>query len=170
MKKFLYKILEALFDISKEGPDECPDLEYKNSFTLKYYPKKVALKFIGSALLIGFFATVWFIANPNSQLIFAILIVLSVIIIILTLHSFCYRCVITEESLKRIVFFVMRKTVYWSNVSSIKKFEHQGEKAVRFEIYNKTARCVLTFNSSMENAWYIIKMAEEKGIPIKQDK
>ena len=37
-------------------------------------------------------------------------------------------------------------------------------------IYNEEGKCVIDVNTDMDNAWYVVKMAEVKGITIKGEK
>ena len=48
--------------------------------------------------------------------------------------------------------------------------EQTNEKSVIIALYNQTGKCVIDFNTDMENAWYIVKMAEQKEIEIKNEK
>ena len=48
--------------------------------------------------------------------------------------------------------------------------EETNEKNVIIALYDQTSKCVIDFNTDIENVWYIVKMAERKSINIKHEK
>ena len=37
-------------------------------------------------------------------------------------------------------------------------------------VYDESGKCIIDLNTDIENAWYVVKMPEEKNIVIKKEK
>ena len=64
---------------------------------------------------------------------------------------------------------MLKKSISWGDLICVRKCETTGEKNVIIALYNKE-KCVLDVSTEMENAWYIIKMAEHKNIEVREEK
>ena len=65
---------------------------------------------------------------------------------------------------------MFKKQLHWSRVQCIRVVEKTEEKSVIIAIYDESGKCIIDLNTDMENAWYVVKMAEEKSIVIKHEK
>ena len=65
---------------------------------------------------------------------------------------------------------MIRKQLQWSNVKCLRVIEKTDEKSLIIAIYDERGKCIIDLNTDMENAWYLVKMAEEKSINIYHEK
>ena len=80
------------------------------------------------------------------------------------------RCSVTEILLKSSYWGLLKKQFPWSAVRCVRVVEKTEEKSVIIAVYDESGKCVIDLNTDMENAWYVVKMAEEKSIIIHYEK
>jgi hypothetical protein len=86
------------------------------------------------------------------------------------LISFSFRCSVTETLLESSYWGLLKKQFQWSDVQCVRVIEKSDEKSVIIAIYDESGKCIIDLNTDMENAWYVVKMAEEKSIIIYHEK
>ena len=65
---------------------------------------------------------------------------------------------------------MLKKSISWGDVICVRKCETTDEKSVWIVLYNTEKKRILDISTEMENAWYIVKMAEYKNIEIKKER
>ena len=106
----------------------------------------------------------------DAKFLFVIFIVIFCIVLALTLFLFSIRCTVTEEYLQKSYWGSFSKRVEWRNVPFLKVVERTDNKEVIIAVYNENGKCVIDLSSEMDNAWYVVKMAEAKNIEVKHEK
>lgn len=170
MEHFIEGILELLFGTAKHKPDKMPEIEYKDTFVIKNDTKKIAMRIIASLIITIVFAALSFFVDHDTRILFLLFIILSMIILFLSLSTLSYRCVVTDETLSEKFFFLFKKTISWNDIICIRKCETTDDKNVVIALYDINKKCVLDVSSEMQNAWYLIKMAEHKNLEVREEK
>lgn len=147
-----------------------PEIDYKDRFVVKHKPKQIVAGIVASVCIMVIFAALSFLVDRETWMLYLIFIILGAAILLFSVEALTYRCVVTEETLSTRMFFVFRKTVRWDNVICVRKCETTDEETVTIALYDTKRKCVLDVFSSMQNAWYILKMAERKQIEIREEK
>ena len=101
---------------------------------------------------------------------FAVFVGLGIILFALSLFAFSFKCDIDDTKISRSFFWMFRKKTKWQDILCVRVVEQTNEKSVIIALYNQTGKCVIDFNTDMENAWYVVKMAEQKGIEVRNEK
>lgn len=170
MEHFIEVVLELLFGLAKDKPNEMPEIDYMDAFVVKHRTKKTFIRIVVSLLIMAVFSLLWFVIKGETRFLFVIFVILSAIVLLLSLHALSYKCVITSSSLKVSVFGVFRKQIEWKNIVSVRIIQKTNEEDVIIALYNPEGKCVIDFYSDMQNSWYIVKMAEHKCIKIRKEK
>lgn len=171
MEHFVELVAELLFGFAKHSPDQMPDdITYKPEFVVKHPTKQTIARVIASLIIIVVFSVLCLIVKDDTRFLFAIFIILSLVLLVLTLISFSFRCVVTESFLESSYWGLFRKRILWSDIRCIRVVEKTDEKGVIVAIYNENGKCVIDLNTDMNNTWYVVKMSEEKNITIKHEK
>lgn len=171
MGHFFEFVTELLFGLARHSPDEMPnDITYKSDFIVKHPTKKNLARIFASLLIIVVFLLLWLIIKHETRYLFAIFVVLGCVLLVLSLVSFSFRCVVTETFLESSYWGLSKKYIPWRNIQCVRIIEKTDEKSVMIALYNKNGKCVIDINTDMENAWYVVKMTEEKSIIIKREK
>ena len=170
MEHIIEAILEALFGLAKTMPDEMPEIKYTDAFVIKYPAKKTVLQMCTAAVLLVVFSLLWFFVKEDTRYIFAFAVGLLVILLMLLLFTYSFKCTVDEECLHRSYFGMLEKETKWKEILCVRIIEQKAEKAVLIVLYDKEGKCVLDFHTDMQNAWYIVKMAEHKGIEIRKER
>lgn len=171
LEHFLEIVAELLFGFAKSSPDKMPDdITYKPTFIVKHPEKKNIARIFATLVIIVVFSLLWIIIKHETRYLFAIFVVLGSVLLVLSLISFSFRCSVTETSLESSYWGLLKKCIPWSDVRCVRVVEKTDEKSVIIAVYNESGKCIIDLNTDMENAWYVVKMAEEKNITIKQEK
>ena len=170
MEHIIEAILEALFGLAKTKPDEMPEMEYVDAFVVKHPAKRTVAQMCTAAELIVVFSLLWFRVKGDTRYLFAIFVCLGIFLLSLSLVSCSLKCTVDEEALCRSYCGLFKKEIKWQEVLCVRTIEQKEEKAVFIALYNEKGRCVIDFHTHMQNAWYIVKMAEHKGIEIRKEK
>ena len=171
MEHFFELVAELLFGLAKHSPDKMPDdITYKPNFIVKHPIKKNIARILATLIIIITFSLLWMMVKNETRYLFVIFVVLGFALLVLSLISFSFRCSVTETLLESSYWGSLKKQIQWSNVQCVRVVEKTDEKSVIIAIYNESGKCIIDFNTDMENAWYVVKMAEEKKITIKQEK
>lgn len=173
MEHFIEGILELLFNrISKESPEKMPEIQYQENFVIKISRRKWVLNVVASLLLIAIFVGLWLIFNidKDTKILFCIFIVLGAIIFLFALIAASYKCTVTTEKLTLRLLFIVKRSFEWNDIVCLRIIESSDEKSVIIALYNKEKKCVYDVSTGMQNVWYLVKMAEYKGIEIRKEK
>lgn len=169
MKQFVEGIWELLFGPSKNAPNKMPEIEYKDSFIIKHNPKKIIMRIVLSFLVVIAFTLLFILGHNNALSSLYIFVIFVLIISGLALSTLFYRCIVTEETLSS-KFLIFYKRINWADIICVRKCENTKDNSTFIALYNSKRKCVLDISSEMENAWYVIKMAEHKNIEIRTEK
>ena len=169
MGHFIEGILELIFGLAKDTPESMPEIEYKNSFIVKNTNKKMIQRIIASLLVAIVFGIGCLFVDLDTRILFFVFIVLLAFIALFSIDALSFRCFVNEQNLTASSFFMLKKSISWGDVICVRKCETTSEKNVIIALYNKE-KCVLDVSTEMENAWYIIKMAEHKNIEVREEK
>lgn len=170
MEHFIEGILELIFGLTKDTPESMPEIEYKNSFVIKNTTKKMIMRIIASLIVVIAFSIGFLFVDLDTRILFLVFIILFAFIILLFIDSLLFKCIVKEQTLSVFSLFHMKKILFWKDIICVRKCETTNEKSVIIALYNKEKKCVLDVSTEMENAWYIIKMAEYKNIEVREEK
>ena len=170
MQHFIEGILELIFGLAKDTPESMPEIEYKNSFVVKNTNKKMVMRMIASLLVAIVFGIGCLFVNLDTRILFFVFIVLFAFIALFSIDALSFRCFVNEQNVTASSFFMFKKSISWEDIICVRKCETTEEKSVWIVLYGKDKKRVLDISTEMENAWYIVKMAEFKNIEIREEK
>ncbi|MBQ8287407.1 MAG: hypothetical protein IJX76_01390 [Clostridia bacterium] len=170
MGHFVELCMELLFGLSKGSPEKMPEIEYTDYFVIKHPRKKTLVKICATLVWIIVFLLLWAFIKHETRYLYAIFIGLGVVLLSLSVHAFSFQCSVDDGELLRSSFWIFKKKILWKDVSCVRVLEESNEKTVTIALYNMAGRWMIDFNTDMENAWYVIKMAEHKAICIQQER
>lgn len=170
MGHFVELVMELLFGIAKSSPEKLPEIEYIDHFTVIHPRRKTIARICASLILIGIFSLLWIFIKHETRYLFAIFVGLGIILLALSLFAFSFRCHINDAEILRSLFLIFKKEIKWHDILCVRVVEQTNEKSVIIALYDQTGKCVIDFNTEMENTWYIVKMAEYKEIDIRNEK
>ena len=170
MEHFVELILELLFGIAKDTPDKKPEIEYIDHFIVKYSRRKTVSRICATLIIVVVFSFLWILIKHETRYLYAIFVGLGIILFALSLFAFSFKCDIDDTEISRSSFWLFQKKIKWQDILCVRVVEQTNEKGVIIALYNQTGKCVIDFNTNMENVWYIVKMAEQKEIEIRNEK
>ncbi len=170
MGHFIELVLELLFGLPKDTPDKKPEIEYIDHFIIQHPRKKTIPRICATLILIGIFSLLWIYIKHETRHLFAIFFGLGIILFVLSLVVFSFKCDIDDTEISRSFFWLFKKKIKWKDVLCVRVVEQTNEKSVIVALYNQLGKCVIDFNTDMDNTWYIVKMAEQKKIEIRKEK
>ena len=170
MEHFVELILELLFGLAKDTPDKKPEIEYVGHFIIKHPRKKTIARICATLIIVALFSILWVFIKHEIRYLFAVFVGLGIILFALSLFAFSFKCDIDDTKISRSFFWMFRKKTKWQDILCVRVVEQTNEKSVIIALYNQTGKCVIDFNTDMENAWYVVKMAEQKGIEVRNEK
>lgn len=163
-------IFELLFGFAKGTPDVMPNLEYKDNFTVKYSTKRMALRICATMLIMTTFTVLSIFIKHETRILYAIFAVLGAILFTLAIIDSSFSCSVSEEAMISSRFHITKRRITWDSISCIRVVEATYEKTVIIALYDLNGKCCIDLNTDMENAWYIVKMAKDKTIEIREEK
>lgn len=177
MGEFLAELLGEIFGgIIEIGIDsikstkhrKMPDIEYKSEFTIKYKLKLViVLLFISFVFIAAGIAGLVYISDPDAIPLFIIALIFGTVSLITSIFIRSYRCDVDKYELRlRKCPFSSKTTIYWNDIERLQKSGKDDDGALKFQLYDKSGKRILTCNTDMKNAYYLLKMAESKRIKI----
>jgi hypothetical protein len=170
MEHFVELILELLFGLAKDAPDKKPEIEYVDNFIVKHPRKKTIARICATLIIVALFSILWIFIKHETRYLFAVFVGLGIILFALSLFAFSFKCDIDDTKISRSFFWMFGKKTKWQDILCVRVVEQTNEKSVIIALYNQTGKCVIDFNTDMENAWYVVKMAEQKGIEVRNEK
>ena len=168
MEFFIELVAEALFSLSKDSPEQMPEIEYKAYFLVRHPRIKAFAHICASLIWVAVFAVLWILIEHETRYLMLIFAVLGLFISIFAAEAFSYRCSVDETEILQTSFGFFKKKVQWSDVSCVRVLEKNGDKTVIIALYNANGKFMIDFIAGMENAWYVVKMAEQKEIEVKK--
>ena len=166
MDHFIEAALEWLFGIAKDTPDDMPELNYLEAFTVKYPLSRSLGRIVLSVILTVLFSVLFGIVTHETRFLFLFFSILFSAILLLSLYTLSYRCRVDEKCLVRSTLGIFRKRLDWDKVTSVKVMKQINEKSVTIALSDGNNNYAMDFLSEMQNAWYVVKMAEVKGIAV----
>ena len=170
MEHFVELILELLFGLAKDAPDKKPEIEYVDNFIVKHPRKKTIARICATLIIVALFSILWIFIKHETRYLFAVFVGLGIILFALSLFAFSFKCDIDDTKISRSFFWMFRKKTKWQDILCVRVVEQTNEKSVIIALYDQTGKCIIDFNTDMENAWYVVKMAEQKGIEVRNEK
>ena len=170
MEHFVEFVLELLFGLAKDIPDKKPEMEYIDHFIVKHPRKKTIARICATLIIVALFSVLWILIKHETRYLFAIFVGLGIMLFALSLFAFSFKCDIDDTEISRSSFWLFQKKIKWQDILCVRVVEQTNEKGVIIALYNQTGKCVIDFNTNMENVWYIVKMAEQKEIEIRNEK
>ena len=163
-------VLELLFGGAKETPDQRPEMEYVDRFVVRYPRRKTAAVLCVSLLGTLRAFLLWLFIRNEARYLYAAFAGLGAIVCALYWYELTFRCEFDGQKIARRSLVLFQKEIKWSDVLCVRLVERTNEKSRIIALYNQAGKCVIDFGTDMENAWYIVKMAEQKEIEIKNEK
>lgn len=170
MQHFIEGILELIFGLAKDTPESMPEIEYKNAFLVKSTKKKMIMRIVASLIFAILFSIGCLFVDLDTRILFFVFIVLLAVIALFSTDALSFRCFVNEQNLTVSSFFMFKRSISWEDIICVRKCETTNEKSVWIVLYDKDKKRVLDISTEMENAWYVIKMAENKSIEIREEK
>ena len=170
MGHFVEFVLELLFGLAKDIPDKKPEMEYIDHFIVKHPRGKTVSRICATLIIVVVFSFLWILIKHETRCLFAIFVGLGIILFALSLFAFSFKCDIDDTEISRSSFWLFQKKIKWQDILCVRVVEQTNEKGVIIALYNQTGKCVIDFNTDMENVWYIVKMAEQQEIEIRNEK
>jgi hypothetical protein len=162
-------IMQMLCGLFWAKPDQMPKVEYKDYFVVKRESVTALVALIASFIMAVVFVVASCFVDADTRILYFIFVGIALCIALLVLVATSYQCVVTNRTItKKFLFF--RKVYRWEDISCVQKCEKTGESNVVIALYNRDGKCVVDALSEMDNAWYLVKMAENKGIEIRTGK
>ncbi len=170
MEHFIEGVMELLFSFIKTKPDQMPELEHKTNFVVQYNKTVRIVVLVLLSILLFAVLFLYACAVGDLKVILAILAVSDFILLIINGFLLLTKYDVTTEKIKRTVFYTFKKDIGWDDIICIRIIEKTDEESVTIALYNRERKCVVDISSKMENAWQIVKIAEQKSIDIRQEK
>lgn len=167
MDSLIEFIIDVIYEITgRRERDKMPDgLEYKESFTVKPYPKNVILYMLGVAVIL----TVGLIAYFEGETVFGYVFIASaVLLFLICLFLELDRYEIDSARIVRHRLLSVRE-IPWSEVREVKLLEKSYDSSVTIALYSED-RLLVDFISPKKNFWQILKTAEHLGFDIVKEK
>ncbi len=169
MLHFFNSHFKRLFKTVEYNPCEMPQIDYKDNFTVKHSPANILARICATLLIIIAFSVLWIVFKRETRFLFIALAILSFFLLILTLNAFSYKCMVNEELLCFSSFGALKKKIQWADIVCVKIVSDSGDKDAIITLCDRNGNCDIEFYGEMLNAWYIVKMAEHKGIEVQKD-
>lgn len=170
MEHFVELFLEILFGFSKDSPERMPKIEYLDNYVIKHNYKKTLAKVCITLFIIIVFSLLWIFIKHETWLLFAIFMFLGTILFVLSIFAFSFRCDVNENEILRTNLWLFKTKVKWNDIQCIRVVKYTNEKHQIIALYNQNGKCLLDFNTDMDNAWYLVKTAEHLSIQIRYEK
>ncbi len=170
MQHFIEGILELIFGLAKDTPESMPEIEYKNSFVVKNTNRKIVMRIIASLFVVIIFSVGCLFVTLDTRILFFVFIILLAFTTFFSIDALSFRCVVNEQTLSSSSFFTFKRSVSWDDIICVRKCETTNEKSVWIVLYSNDKKRILDISTEMQNAWYIVKMAEYKNIEIREEK
>ena len=170
MDRFIKCILELLFGLAKDTPDKMPEIEYVDHFVARHPRRKIYYRIFATLIIVAIFSVLWIVIKQEERALYAVFVGLGIILFLLSLFAFFFKCAIDDTNIYSSFFWLFRKKIKWQDVLCVRVVEKTNEKSVIIALYDQAGKCIVDFNTDMENAWYVVKMAEHKGIELKNEK
>ena len=162
-------LLELILEGFKAKPQERPQvIESKETFTIHPSRKRKRIFLSLFACLTLLFLALSTIVNSDTAILFYIFGGLCFIIFVLDLFLFSYHYNVTTQKVEQTRLFTTKKTVFWQNVICVRIIYQEDDFLIA--LYQKDKRLAFTVSTKLENAWYLVKMAEDKGIEIREER
>lgn len=163
-------VLEILFECIKKKPEKRPELESKDVFTI--HPSKKRKTFFLSfyGLLTALFLFLSLLVDPDTAVLFYVLSALLFIIFCLSLYLFGTRYEVNTETIEKSTLFFSRKTVLWQDIICVRIITQGDDDDIIIALYQKDGKLSLDASTKLKNTWQLVKMAEDKGIEIREEK
>ncbi len=161
-------VLEVLFSLVRGNPAAMPDITYKEQFTVHYNKKKIGREALFSLFFILIFSVLAILFRQDEIcILYVIFVAIGVILFGLTAYLASFSCSVTpKELLIRRLF--RKKSIPWSEVAYVKRVYHSDDGSEILVLYRADGRCLIDFTSDIDQVWYVLKMAEQKALEIRE--
>ncbi len=160
-------MLGLLFSSAKDSPEQMPcNLEYKKSFILRLPTAEVKRELFLALLSVTVVIFGFWLNNDTVGRIF-IVPSLMLVICLLTDTSPVY---VNEECIDFKGFVLgRRRKIFWRDITKLRLLENYDSAKVIAVLF-RDEKSLLSIDTDYENFWYVVKMAEQKGIQTEKHK
>ncbi len=169
MEELIEAALEFVFSLFGVKHAEMPEVDYKDSFIIKYSTKRLVIQTCVISLFIVAFIVVFILMQDDTRFLFIIFSVCLLILLIINVINLLYRCMVNEEGFKISYCGRLSRYVSWQEVLCVLIKQKNERIEVDIEVLDCNGRCIFDFSSNMQNAWYAVKMAEDKGLEVRHE-
>ncbi len=169
MEHIIEGILEFLFSFAKKKTEERPCMELQETFTVRHNKTASRIVLLVLLLAVVVFLVLSCIVDNDTRILFYVFCALFAILFFLYLFLFSIKCDVTSERIQRTTLF-SKKEIPWSTIVCVRIVEQDGDSNHIIALYDHNKTCVADVSTDMENAWYIVKLAESKNIEIREEK
>ena len=157
-------IAELIGNITgKCEPEKMPvDLELKESFVVKPYPKNIISWNLG---VIACFAVAPFAYLGDGVAFACVFVICGILLFVLGLLLNLGKYEFNDQKIVYTHLFFKKKTIHWDSVHYVKLFESTNDSSVSLALYSEN-KLLIDFVSPMKNFWNIQKLAEHLGYKI----
>ncbi len=163
-------VLEVLFECIKKKPEKRPELESKDAFTIHPSKKRETFFLTLYGFLTALFLFLSLLVDPDTAVLFYIFSALVFVIFCLSLFIFSTRYEVNTENIEKTTLFFSRKTVLWQDIICVRIITQGEDDDIIIALYQKDGKLALDASTKLKNTWYLVKMAEDKDIEIREEK
>ncbi len=162
-------IFGGLFGRPRRGePEARPTLAYCPRFTVK----KPRGRVVGTTVVFMIFESILCVIvaffDRAMDILPVFLIACAAMCLVYAVVNLLWRIQVTEESLvtRRML---GRDTMLWYNLALVRVIRTVNVRTLEIVLRDKEGFDVLCVDTAYTNAWYLVRMAEEKGIEIREE-
>ncbi len=173
LMELLASLLEPFFNrviyLRPRGePEATPTLPYRSTFVVRKPRRRILIRYGWSLFGAMIILALAFILAPDMDMLCFFLIALPLIMGILALAEMSRKLIVTDESLESRG-WITRKRIDWQDVTFVRVERTAGVRPVDMVLCDRSGQDVLTVDSDHPEAWYILRMAEEKNITVREE-
>ena len=164
-------LLEGLFGCLKAKPQKRPEIkEAQEEFTV--HPRKKR-KNVVLSLYVFFTALFLFLSllvDRDTAILFYVFsgLTFTLFVLVLFIHSNHYD--VTGDRIEQTRLFLAPKEILWQDVICVRIINQEDDDDILIALYRQDGSLAIDVSAKFENAWQLVKMAEDKGIEIREEK
>lgn len=148
-------------------PEAAPTLPYRSTFVVRKPRRRILIRYGWSLLGVMIILALAFILAPDVAMLCFLLVALPLILGILAWAEMSWKLMVTDESLESRG-WITRKRIDWRDVTLVRVERTAGARPVDMVLCDRDGQDMLTVDSDHPEAWYLLRMAEEKGIAVRE--
>ena len=164
-------LLEGLFGCFKAKPQKRPELiEHQEEFTVHISQKRKTVILSLYGFLSALFLFLSLLVDRDTAILFYIFGGLTFTLFVLMLFIYSNHYDITDDRVKQTRLFLPPKEILWRDVICVRIINQTDNDDIIIALYQKDKKLAIDVSTKFENAWQVVKMAEDKGIEIREEK